>query len=208
MLQQKAGFTDRDMLDLTIDGNNRIYQHRTLRVNYTSYDLQRRSDVINIRTRPDLMVLSEEEDYTHPYQYGRLIDIFTVSIHYKGSKPVVGMRRQKLQVLWVRWYERDTLSYTDGFSTLRLPRLSFVDAENPEAHGFIDPTTVLRAAHLIPAFHYGETSPQPLEDCHATRFLAQDWNCYYANMCVPYIYFYEKYKLMDLSKALLTGICL
>ena len=76
------------MLELTIDNNNRIYQHRTLRVNYTSYDLQRCSDLINIRTRPDLMILPEEDDNTHPYQYGRLIDIFTVPIHYKGSKPI------------------------------------------------------------------------------------------------------------------------
>ena len=88
------------------------------------------------------MVLSEEEDYTHPYQYGRLIDIFTVPVHYKGSKPIVGARRQRLRVLWVRWYERDN-DYQDGFSTLHLPQLSFVDDEHPNAHGFIDPTTVL-----------------------------------------------------------------
>ena len=169
------------MLDLVIEGNNRTYQHRTLRVNYTSYDLQRCSDVINIRTRPDLMVLSEG-DYTHPYQYGRLIDIFTVSVHYKGSRPVPGARRQKLHVLWVRWYERNTHFYEDGFSTLRLPQLSFVNAASPKAHGFINPTTVLRAAHLIPAFHHGTMNPQPLPDCHATRFLAHDWNYYYANM--------------------------
>jgi hypothetical protein len=167
------------MLDLTIE-NNRIYQHRTLRVNYTSYDLQRHSDLINIRTRPDLMVLSDE-DYTHPYQYGRLIDIFTVPVHYKGSEPILGARRQKLRVLWVRWYERDS-GYRDGFSTLRLPQLSFVDEDNLNAYGFIDPTTVLRAAHLIPAFSHDLMDPQPLADCYATRFLTDDWNYYYANM--------------------------
>jgi len=171
------------MLDLTIENNNRLYQHKTLRVNYTSYDLQRHSDLINIRTRPDLMVLAKEGDHTHPYQYGRLIDIFTVPVHYKGSKPIVGTRRQRLRVLWVRWYERDT-SHQDGFSILRLPRLSFVDPSRPNAHGFIDPATVLRAAHLIPAFHHELMDPQPLMDCHATRFLKHDWNYYYSNMCV------------------------
>ena len=169
------------MLDLTIDNNNRIYQHRTLRVNYTSYDLQRHSDLINIRTRPDLMVLSEAGDHTHPYQYGRLIDIFTVPLHYKGSRSILGQRRQKLCVLWVRWYERNS-NYKDGFSALRLPQLSFVDASEPGAHGFINPTDVLRAAHLIPAFHHELMDPQPLEDFHATRFLSDDWNYYYANM--------------------------
>lgn len=184
VLEQKTEFTSRDMLDLTIESNNRIYRHRTLRVNYTSYDLQRRSDIINVRTRPDLMVLSEDEDHTHPYRYGRLIDIFTVPVHYKGSKQMVGARRQRLRVLWVRWYERDIHSYEDGFSTLRLPRISFIDSTDPDAHGFIDPTLVLRAAHLIPAFHHQLASPQPLPDSHATRFLAHDWNFYYANMYV------------------------
>ena len=174
------------MLDLTID-NNQIYQHRTLRVNYTSYDLQRHSDLINIWTRPDLMVLPEEDDHTHPYQYGRLLDIFTVPIYYKGSKPITGTRRQRLHVLWVRWYERDA-QFEDGFSTLHLPRLSFVDASDPNAHGFIDPTAVLRAAHLIPAFNHELMDPQPLPDCHATRFLTEDWNCYYANVYVFHLF--------------------
>ena len=181
--QERSEFTNQDMLDLTIENNNRIYQHRTLRVNYTSYDLQRHSDLINIRTRPDLMVLSEEDDFAHPYQYGRLIDIFTIPVHYKGSKPIVGARRQRLHVLWVRWYERNS-DYQDGFSTLRLPQLSFVDESHLHAHGFIDPTTVLRAAHLIPAFDYDLMDPQPLMGCYATRFLTDDWNHYYANMYV------------------------
>lgn len=175
------------MLDLTIEGGNRIYRHRTLWVNYTSYDLQRQSDLINIRTRPDLMILPAEEDHTHPYQYGQLIDIFTVPIHYKGSRPIVGARRQKLRVLWVRWYERDDY-HEDGFSALRLPRLSFMDASDPHAHGFINPTAVLRAAHLIPAFDHDLMDPQPLPDCHATRFLADDWNYYYANMYVSVLF--------------------
>jgi len=131
------------------------------------------------------MVLSEEGDHTHPYQYGRLIDIFTVPVHYKGSKQIIGIRRQKLHVLWVRWYERDP-HHEDGFSTLRLPQFSFVDVSNPDAHGFIDPTAVIRATHLIPAFHHDHMDPQPLLDCHATRFLTDDWNHYYANMYVFY----------------------
>ena len=171
------------MLNLTIENNNRIFQHRTLQINYTSYDLQRHSDLINIRTRPDVVVLSGEGDHTHPYRYGRLIDIFTVPIYYKGSKPIVGTRRQRQQVLWVRWYEKDT-HYQDGFSALRLPRLSFMDATDPDAHGFISPTTVLRAAHLIPAFNYELMDPQPLKDCYATRFLSDDWNYYYVNVYV------------------------
>jgi hypothetical protein len=79
-----------DMLDLAIDNNNQIFQHRTLRINYTSYDLQRHSDLINIRTRPDLMILSEEGDKTHPYQYGQLIDIFIPAPDKGGSDSGTG----------------------------------------------------------------------------------------------------------------------
>ena len=99
----------------------------------------------------------------------------------------MGTRRQRLHVLWVRWYERD-VDHNDGFSALRLPRLSFVDALDSDAHGFIDPTAVLRAAHLIPAFSHDLMGPEPLPGCHATRFLTDDWNHYYANMYVSHYF--------------------
>jgi len=55
--------------------NNRIYSHKVLRVNYTTYDMRREQDSLNPRTHPDIMVLSQEpkmhEDGTpeHPYWY-------------------------------------------------------------------------------------------------------------------------------------------
>ena len=185
ILKEKTELIDQDMLDLTIENNNRIYQHQTLRVNYTSYDLQRHSDLINVWTRPDLMVLSAEGDHTHPYQYGRLIDIFTVPIYYKGPRQILGTRRQKLQVLWVRWFKQD-IYHEDGFTALRLLQLSFANALDHGADGLINPTTVLRATHLIPAFEYDSMDLQPLSNCYATRFLKEDWNHYYVNMYVPF----------------------
>ena len=159
--------------------------HKTLRINYTTYDLQRRSDVINVRTRPDIMVVSPEDDHSHPYRYGRIIDIFTVPIHYKGTRQItVGkFKRQEVQVLWVRWFEHDP-SYEDGFSHLCIPCVRFVEPDSAtEWHGFISPSDVLHAAHLIPAFAHNLMDPQPCpEGSHAVRFLQDDWNYYYANM--------------------------
>ena len=120
----------------------------------------------------------------HPYHYGRLIDIFTVPIHYKGAKQIVGRsRRQEIQVLWVRWFERDP-TYKDGFSHLRVPRLQFVGpGGTTDWHGFISPSAVLRATHIIPAFGRDLMDPQPCrEGSHAVRFLKDDWNYYYVNM--------------------------
>jgi hypothetical protein len=38
--------------------NNRIYKHKVMRVNYTTYDLRRAQDSLNSRTHADIMVLS------------------------------------------------------------------------------------------------------------------------------------------------------
>ena len=63
--------------------NNRLYRHYTMCINYMTYDNRREEDIVNPRTRPDVMVLSaeaeESEDY-HPYWYARIIDIFHVRV--------------------------------------------------------------------------------------------------------------------------------
>lgn len=177
--------TREDILNTDIDRSGKISIHKTLRINYTTYDLQRRSDVINLRTRPDIMVIAPEDDHSHPYRYGRLIDIFTVPIHYKGTKPIAGRsKRQEVHVLWVRWFEQDP-THKDGFSCLRIPRLQFVEPNDTTAewHGFISPSAVLRAVHTIPAFAYDLEEPRPLpSESHAVRFHEYDWNYYYVNM--------------------------
>ena len=160
MFIQQTGFSEADKMNLEFYKSGKIFRHKTLRINYTTYDLQRRSDIINIWTRPNIMTTSPEDDCTHPYQYGQVIDIFTVPIYYKGDKQMVGNRRQDVQVLWVRWYERD-IFHQDGFSCLRLPRLSLADVDDPTAHSFISPADVLRAAHIIPAFAYERMDLQP-----------------------------------------------
>jgi len=184
LLADNNELADDDVLRTDIEKNGKISIHKTLRINYTTYDLQRRSDVINLRTRPDIMVASPRGNHSHPYQYGRLIDIFTVPIHYKGAKQVRGgSKRQEVQVLWVRWFEHNT-SHKDGFSHLRIPQLQFVESDSgTEWHSFISPSDVLRATHIIPAFGLELMDPQPCsEDSHAVRFLEEDWNYYYVNM--------------------------
>jgi hypothetical protein len=174
-----------DILNTDIGKNGRISVHKTLRINYTTYDLQRRSDLINLCTRPDIIVASPEGDHSHPYRYGRLIDIFTVPIHYRGPKNVInGQKRQDVQVLWVRWFKLDP-TQKDGFAYRRLPRLEFAEPDDDPIkwHGFISPSSILRAAHIIPAFSGDLMDPQPCpEDSHAVRFHRDDWNYYYVNM--------------------------
>jgi hypothetical protein len=131
-----------------------------------------------------MTVSPADGDRTHPYRYGRLIDIFTVPIHYKGAKKTSGSQRQEVQVLWVRWFEPDPSDYEDGFSHLRIPRIQFVVQDGvANWHGFISPSDVVRATHTIPAFAYGLEDPQPSpRGSHAVRFLKEEWIYYYVNM--------------------------
>ena len=130
------------------------------------------------------MTISPGDNPSHPYQYGQLIDIFTVPIHYKGTKQISGKsRRQEVQVLWVRWFKQDS-TYKDGFSHLRIPQIEFVEPDDTDKwHSFISPSEVLRATHLVPGFAWGLMESQLCpKGSHAVRFLKDDWNYYYVNM--------------------------
>ncbi|KAN0088931.1 hypothetical protein V8E55_005988 [Tylopilus felleus] len=62
------GFSDSDRYCVNIK-DDRLYHHTLLRVNYTTYDLRREQDTINPLTKSDIMVLSHEDEQTHPYWF-------------------------------------------------------------------------------------------------------------------------------------------
>ena len=67
-------FTDDDRDKVYIHGN-RLEQRYTMSVYYTTYDLRRQVDKINMRGRPYVMALSCS-DPSHPYLYARVLGIF------------------------------------------------------------------------------------------------------------------------------------
>ena len=71
-----------------IFANNRIYKHKVLRVNYTTYDLHRAQDSLNSHTHADFMTLSHEDDLPDhkrfPYWFGRIIGLFHTVVQYHG----------------------------------------------------------------------------------------------------------------------------
>jgi hypothetical protein len=150
---QDREFTASEQRSLLIK-DNRLYEHQILRINFTSYDIRRDQDSINVGTNSDIMVLAQDKDNGHPYWYARIIKIYHAMICRTGC----GNTWEKRDFLWVRWYGLDT-SRRFGFKTRRLPSVGFLDpSHDDEAFGFIDPAAVIRAVHLIPAFHYGLTS--------------------------------------------------
>jgi hypothetical protein len=161
---------------------NRLYKHKAMRVNYTTYDMRREQDTINPRTRPDIMVLSHEDegDSYHPYWYARVLGIFHVNIKYMGP----GSRSthvQKIEFLFVRWFGRD-LAYAAGWSARRLHRVGFLPPDSASAFDFIDPSDIIRGVHMIPAFAHGTISELGKSVARRPADNDEDWQFYYVGM--------------------------
>lgn len=172
-----------------IKENGTIYRHKTLRINYTTYDMRRDQDSLNIRNNADFMVLgceNEENPNAHPYWYGRIIGIFHANIDYQGP----GSRSsdsQEMEFLWVRWLGQDRSNdYHEGWRSRCLPRIGFVDCEDDLAFGFLNPALIIRAVHLLPCFDSGRTKLHlPRRSiCRLAEEKDEDWDMFYVNMCV------------------------
>jgi hypothetical protein len=117
------------------------------------------------------MVLSHEEERTHPYWYARVIGIFHVNVEHHQNDTGYYSHPIRMEFLFVRWFRRD--SSPAGWTAKRLHRLEFFDEDSPDAYGFLDPDSVIRGVHLIPGFAF----PIDPEDLNSgSRFQ-------YLNMC-------------------------
>lgn len=132
--------------------NDRIYAHRTIQVNYTTYDMRLGQDSINPRTHSDVMTLKRHDSDSHPFAYARILGIFHVRVKTDDHPVPVNM-----EILWVRWFSFDS-RYRSGRWLKRLPRLEFLPGLDSDAFGFLDPDEVIRGSHVIPAFAYGCTN--------------------------------------------------
>ena len=125
----------------------------------------------------------------HPYQYGRVIDIFHIKCRHRGPKSLNSLRIHTFNVLFVRWFELDK-NYQWGFQAKRLPRIYFPTSTSPSAFGFLDPARVIRGVHIMPAYSLGTTEALLPADSVARRIEsgdegeieAADWNRYYVGM--------------------------
>ncbi|SJL13006.1 uncharacterized protein ARMOST_16442 [Armillaria ostoyae] len=140
--------------------NDRIFWHKILRINYTTYDVRRNQDSINPRTRSDVIVLANktDPDCTHPYWYARVIGIFHADVCYNDPDGTMAdMRRFQIDFLWVRWYGFDG-KHKSGFTAKRPHWVGFVNGSDAEAFGFISPANVIQVVHLLPVYRLGTTS--------------------------------------------------
>ncbi|KAJ7090534.1 hypothetical protein C8R44DRAFT_720233, partial [Mycena epipterygia] len=154
-------FTPTDRNTVRIVGN-KIYASKTLRINYTTYDVRRDQDTLNPRTSSFAMVRSPEtEAGAHPYWYCQLLGNFHANVH--RVTPSDSTTPQSMDFLWVRWLGVEP-GYRSGHKKARLPKVGFVPESDPYAFGFLEPAQVIRGSHLIPDFSSGRTN-----DLLATR---------------------------------------
>lgn len=172
-------FTNKDRMTLKLV-NDRIYRHKVLRVNYTTYNLRRDQDSLNPRTHSDIMVLSGDD--TQPYWYARIIGIFHAMVLQTGQSKSGDPK--KMEFLFVRWFGiDDDDDKIGGWRTKKLHQIGFVEGD--KAFGFVDPADIIRGVHLIPRFSLGRTK-ELLDPSFARSAVDddEDWVRYYVNMCV------------------------
>jgi hypothetical protein len=175
-------FSDSDRNTVRIQ-NNRIYSAKVLRINYTTYDVRRAQDIVNPRTNSDVMTLSRETaSGAHPYWYCRILGIFHAQVLHTGPN-ATNRSIQHMEFLWVRWYG-EVHGQRWKPNTPRLFKVGFVPDTDSSAFGFLDPSLVLRACHLVPEFKKGMTGDLLRVGRTAARRPGEieDWIAFYVMM--------------------------
>jgi hypothetical protein len=153
--------------------------------------MRREQDSINPRIpgHGDIMVLSPENEEDnrnpHPYWYARILGIYHINVRHLGPQSKT-IEPRRMEFLFVQWFGRD-LTPKPGWKSKHLLRLGFVPGNDETAFGFLDPTQVIRAIHLIPAFAWGHVNKYLPGRSVIARGLQEpddDWQLYYVNMCV------------------------
>ena len=156
---------------------NRIYRHNIIRINYTTYDVRRDTDMVNPRTQHCDILLLAQDGSDHRFCYARVLAIFHANVIYTGlgSKDFFPRR---MEFLWVRWLE--LVNAPAAWDTYLLDKVRFVPMNRPDAFGFVDPGDVLRSCHLVPAFTSGKVHTDGVVFSRIARD-SQDWKHYHVN---------------------------
>lgn len=168
---------------LILGKHNRIYQHRILRVNYTTYDVRRDQDMINAHSAHcNIMVLTHcDTTGVLSYRYGRALGTYHAKVIYNGPGRI-DYQQHRMEFIWVRWYDevgREGI----GPNQRSLPRLRFAPLDDDDALGIIDPSDILRGCHIVPRFSRGQVHIDNTGQSNLARD-ARDWKEYYVNRLV------------------------
>ena len=150
--------------------------------------MRRNQDSINPKTHPDILMLApaapqSQSNTSHPYLYGRVIGIYHVDVVHADTAP----DSQRIEFLHVRFFQLDD-KHEGGFNSRRFYRVNFLEADDPDAFGLVDPARVIRGTHIIPAFAHSTTDRSITDSISRVYTDAyahdKDWRYYYINMSV------------------------
>ncbi|KAJ7069202.1 hypothetical protein C8F01DRAFT_510286 [Mycena amicta] len=188
LAQESTPYTDLDRQEILIR-NDRVYEHKIFRVNYTTYDVRRDQDSLNPRYHSDIMMLPPESDTTHPFRYAQIVGIYHADVIH--NIPGASSAAKRIEFLRVRWYRLEpSWRRRDCFKRRRLYRVQFLPAGDPNTFGFVNPDEVIRASHLIPSFKSGKTTALlPTDSIGRLKREGldegEDWEWYCINPYVP-----------------------
>ncbi|EPQ53857.1 hypothetical protein GLOTRDRAFT_139911 [Gloeophyllum trabeum ATCC 11539] len=160
--------------------DDRLYAHSTVRFHFTTYDIRRDQDTVNPGTDKRYIFVSLGSGSFGACAYAQVLGIFHVQV--EGDALPSGVESECFDFLWVRWFKH--LESTEPTSTpsCRLDALQFIPGNSADAFGFVDPSHVIRGAHIIPAYQDGRTTE--LLAPSIARDKDGDFNYYYVNRFV------------------------
>lgn len=169
----------------------RIFRHKLLYLNYTTYDIRQDQDIVNPNSeRRDVVFLrasapTDKASDHHHHAYGRVLGIFHANVYLPGSEPST-QHWERFDFLWIRWFK--PLQSERSWSAKRLDALTFPALSDPDSVTFVDPADVLRACHIIPRFSRGpaQMSQADLSICADNQ---NDWKQYMVNRYVYRAFF-------------------
>ncbi|TEB19263.1 hypothetical protein FA13DRAFT_1719017 [Coprinellus micaceus] len=162
--------------------DNRLFSHKLLKINYTTYDVRRDQDVLHVETpQSNAMFLNdrysvETRPAEHPYIYGKLLGVFHADVSFTGTLPdgVQSREFRRIDFAWVHWYE-----FIGSKNLFSLDRVAPYPLDSDMALDFVDPCDILRGVHLVPHFAFGKADgPAPISDLVHSH---HEWKAYYIN---------------------------
>lgn len=119
------------------------------------------------------------------YIYARVLGAYHANVRYTGLG-MLDYKPRRIDFLWVRWYEIKR-GGTDSWRDSELPMVSLPPLASHSAFGFIDPSDVLRACHIIPSFARGLVHDDGIGLSRRARD-EEDYKAYYVGWCVLHTY--------------------
>lgn len=173
---EESTFSVEDRYSLIIAAN-KLYRHAYLRVNYTTYDIRRDTDVVNPSVPSRSFIMVNSSAGKHPFWYARVLGIYHIQV-LSAARGILNPKR--IDFLHVRWLG-DEPGAAGGIPQKRLHRVGYVSPKQG-AFGFIDPAMIVRGCFLIPAFRLGRSTSLLPKSVAWDSSEEGDWAGYYVNM--------------------------